>query len=233
MRLMHPCLAEPICFTENQIPVLVSENPVLFRSMVRDLCAQAEGGCGAFVLSRNYEVLDCARVLEVVVDHLHPGASSKKLSAKLTTALKRFAQQELQLETTEALEKLYGYIAMLCERFDHPLTFSQEMDMAPILKACGVRLDLEDGELGENLLDYLTACQALCAVECFVLVDLKAYLSAQELDLFYQAVQYRKLNVLVLESHTSVVWHPCEQVRLLDEDLCELALEKTEGRRYD
>lgn len=46
MRLTHPLLSASIHWQENKTPVLVAENPKLFRQMVFSLAEQAPGGGG-------------------------------------------------------------------------------------------------------------------------------------------------------------------------------------------
>ena len=61
MRLVHPLLSRPIHFQEGQVQLLIAEDPRIFRELVRELSAQSAGEEGSFVLSLNFEPLDCAR----------------------------------------------------------------------------------------------------------------------------------------------------------------------------
>ena len=56
MKLVHLLLSRPIQFRENSIPVLVMENPVVFRRLVADLIHQSEGKGGEFILSIRWTV---------------------------------------------------------------------------------------------------------------------------------------------------------------------------------
>ena len=55
----------------------------------------------------------------------------------------------------------------------------------------------------------------------FVFVNLKAFLSENEITLFYQSVFYEKLSVLLLESGQKEPVRSCEEMRIIDKDLCE------------
>ena len=52
-------------------------------------------------------------------------------------------------------------------------------------------------------------------------MNLKAFLSENEITLFYQSVFYEKLSVLLLESGQKETVRPYEEVRIIDKDLCE------------
>ena len=68
------------------------------------------------------------------------------------------------------------------------------------------------------LIDGLTKHQ------CFALVNAQAYFSAEELTKLYAMARYRKLALLMIESHISSPL-PGEDIRLFDADLCELTLD--------
>ena len=58
----------------------------------------------------------------------------------------------------------------------------------------------------------------------YVLVNAKAFFSAAELEKLYKMARYRKLCLLLLEPRAGTIL-PGEQIRLFDEDLCELTLD--------
>ena len=60
--------------------------------------------------------------------------------------------------------------------------------------------------------------------QCFVLVNAKAFFSAAELEKLYKMARYRKLCLLLLEPRAGTTL-PGEEIRLFDEDLCELTLD--------
>ena len=63
---------------------------------------------------------------------------------------------------------------------------------------------------------------------CFVLVHAKAFFSSDELRRLYDMAAYKKWNLLLLESHQYPERLDGEEHRLIDDDLCELMLDKME-----
>ena len=57
---------------------------------------------------------------------------------------------------------------------------------------------------------------------CLRKQGLKAYLSDEELRLFYRSVFYEKLSVLLIESWQRETALPEEQATIVDKDLCVL-----------
>ena len=73
----------------------------------------------------------------------------------------------------------------------------------------------------EQLLEMMRLHRECFRKRLFVFVNLKSFFSENEITLFYQSVFYEKLSVLLLESGQKEPVRPCEEVRIIDKDLCE------------
>ena len=221
MKLAHPLLSSPIAFCENQIPVLVLENAAAFREFAVELLQQSEGQEGTFALSRADRCLDCAEHLNVFLDFLHPPELEKRLQSKLITALLREAQETLAGETLQFSRAVQEYMGKLAALADYPWPLSKVKTPA-LLKAMDFRADLSLSAC-EALLEQMTLLHGLAKDQCFVLVNAKAFFSAAEMEKLYKMARYA--------NSASCCWnqrrdHPArEQIRLFDEDLCELTLD--------
>lgn len=216
-------LSAPIHWRENVIPILVVEHPKLFRQFVFTLSRQAEGEEGEFVLSLDYNPLDCGEHLQVVRDYTAFSLDDRKLQNRFQSLLQVAIREELP-EKTDCLQRvIVDYLETVATTMEYPVTFSDGEYALTLLKAlkCHPVLDGE-GPL-EQLVQYLELYNGLMKNQCFVLVGAHMYFSEEELLGFYRLVGYRKWRVLLLESHmTSPLLG--EEVYLLDQDLCELHL---------
>lgn len=226
MRLMHPCLLQPIQLTDDRIQVLVIENQNLFAKFVSDLLLQADGMGDSLVLSKNYKPIELSAAMEVILDFFRLSAEQKRIQAKLNAHLKRLAQQELQFETAEILSQIGGYYQKLSELSDFTLTYELSEDVAPLIKLGAIHIELDGTSPAERLLDYMDVCSDLCGISCFALVNLKSFLSNDQLELLYKTALYKKLRLLLLESTCRVGGlERYEHTLLIDSDMCELTLE--------
>ena len=73
----------------------------------------------------------------------------------------------------------------------------------------------------EQLLEMMRLHRECFRKRLFVFVNLKSFFSENEITLFYQSVFYEKLSVFLLESGQKEPVRPCEEVRIIDKDLCE------------
>ena len=87
MRLAHPLLSSPLHWKEGRVPVWVIEAPETFRSMVFMLSEQAQGEEGDFVLSLDYETLDCAEHVHVLRDLMCLSLDDRKLQNRFQARL--------------------------------------------------------------------------------------------------------------------------------------------------
>ena len=230
MKLMHPLFSSPICFTENRIQVLTIENPRMFRELVFELRAQAEGKDGRFVLSLKDHPLDCGVSLHVISDYSQIKTIEKRIQTKLLAALLEVAREELAEDTMLFTQEVQRYLGRLAAFADYPVVYEQSENLQEVLKAMDFHVDFSDLESHEALYEHISLCNRVMKYPCFVLVHAKAFFSREELRSIYEMAQYRKWNLLLLESYQQEERLEQEDHRLFDADLCELVLEDTEKK---
>lgn len=224
MRLAHPQLSEPIKFRENTIPVLVLEDPKLFRDWVFALTEQAGGEAGPFVLSVNYEIIDCADHLNVIRDFHDYPLDGRRLNNKFQSLLQTIMREELAYETDKLQNSIAEYLGRVRVEIGYPSENNEGEYAVQLLKALKFRPSLDDDTDIEKLIGYLDLNTGLLKAQCFILVCAKSYFSSAELQELYKMVIYKKWHVLLVEP--CIREHlPNESTIILDSDLCELRLD--------
>jgi len=115
----------------------------------------------------------------------------------------------------------------LSNRQPTTLEFS-DLDIVAIFRAMNVVFAPSESLL-EHLCDYIDVCSEYRKIALFVFVNLKSYLSEEDLELFYSHLAYYKRNVLLLERCESPL-HPMEKVIIIDDDLCEIGFLKDDNK---
>ncbi len=223
MMIMHSVFSTPIHFDENQINILVVEHPKALTDMLLTLLKQSEGDDGSFVLSENYTPLDFAKEAEIVISPFEIDINQRKILTKLHQKLTSLAiGEENFLKTKELMRCHSEYLGELLQQADYHLSFCDEFDVANLFKLADIRINTDSRNLIESLTDYLTIYAELCKTSCFIFVNLKSYLSDEELLDLYQFIQYKKLNILLIESIYRKQISPIEKIRVIDADMCEI-----------
>ncbi len=229
MKLMNPLFSKPICFKENSIPVLVLENPVIFRRVVSELIGQSEGKEGEFVLSRKDKPLECCGCMNVLFDYVHLHTVEKKVQTKLIAALLKSVQETMAMDTYQLSWTIQNYLGKLASLADYPVAYEQSENLSVLLKAMEFRVDLEGLPAYEALYEQIMLIHRTTKNQCFVLVNAKSFFSEKELIQLYKMVQYQKINLMLLESHAHKPLYPFEAITLFDEEMCELTLDSHEN----
>ena len=135
MRLTHPLLSSPIHWSEGRIPVLILEHPRIFRQLVFELSGQAAGEDGEFVLSFEYETLDCGAHLHVLRDYFSLSLDDRKLQNQFQKVLQFTIREELPEATDHLQQEIVRYLGLIAVQLDYPLSFTEGEYILPLLTA--------------------------------------------------------------------------------------------------
>ena len=224
MRLSHPLFSQHLHWKEGRVPVITAESQQVFRQMVFMLSGQAHGESGDFVLSLDYEPLDCAEHLHVLCDYIHLPLDDRKLQNRFQARLQWTVREELAALTDELQRSIAQYLQLLIRTVDYPVCFTEGEYVLPLLKALKCQPILDGEHPLERLMQYIELYSSLMKHQCFVLVNAHTYFSNTELTELYRMAGYEKWNILLLEQRLNKPL-PCEDILLLDETLCELRLD--------
>lgn len=223
MKLTHPFLEKPIVFEENKVNVLVIENQRTFTELISELFEQMSGTEGRFILSHDLKRLDLKKEVEIIIDLFTLDFNQKKIIAKLYTQLKEMAIGcDYYLDSTHLLGEIIQYLEKIFQTTQYPLVYLQEMDITAIFKVAEVKLETSYINLIEKVLDYLAIVEEFCCISFFIFVNLKCYLSDEEVEQVYNYVSYKKLHILLLENTMREKRFEMEKIHIIDADLCEI-----------
>ncbi|MBT9818523.1 type II-A CRISPR-associated protein Csn2 [Butyricicoccus faecihominis] len=219
MTLTYPLLSAPISFAENEIPVLIIENPMELRNFLYDLKCQISGQEGMSVLSENFEPIEIANSLILLTDILSVDFTTRKLINRIyeEIALAAANHADTLRNSMIALNQIALQIATEME-FD--VNFVELTDPTPILKQFNFSVDVSNLSCVERLTLYIKLQQRFLKKKLVAVYNLKACLSSDELNLFYQTILYEKLHILLIEDIQRR--HPLsiEHTFIIDRDLC-------------
>ncbi len=231
MLLTHPIFSKPIEFVENNIQILIIENPAFLSKFLCELLAQHKNKEGNFVLSKNFNPLPISKNIEIITDIFSININSRPIMTKLLDELKTKAHDEdFYIKTQEFKFLVSQYIENLLHESDYKLSFSEDLEIQNILKACEVEVENtpyseENFSLLDFIVEYCDICTRLLKISCIVFVNLKSFLSKEEILLFYEEVMYKKYSILLIENHQAEDTIKIEKVRIIDKDLCEIILD--------
>lgn len=224
MKLVHPAFENQIVIYENKANVIVIENPELLTDIVFELKNQISGKEGSFILSNNMEYISLSKAAEICVDPFSLDFNSRKLISNLYEKLRKIAlDEDMYLDTAKVTGDILLYIENLLFSLDSDfLEYNLDIDITSIFKCAEVKFSTDYEKLSERLLDYMSIYNEYCNTGLFVFVNLKSYISNDELRNLYDTLFYRKINILLIESMERNHVLDCELLHVIDNDLCQI-----------
>ena len=204
MRLVFSGLENPLKLTTGETSVLQVENSALFARIVSSL----QTGLGhqamePYSLWEDDGEVKPGNALMVVPDALNLPWDDRAFMTTITKRVERefLEDEDLRMQVEEAERAIKMRLSRLNLGFNADLGFGLEWDLKRYLKFLGFgAAPQEDRSFLDNLLNFLSfALDAGCR-KTIVFVNLKTFLTENELQMLYDHVFFLKLSLLLLEN---------------------------------
>jgi len=223
MKLVHPMIEQHIVLNENIINVLVVENSRLLSELIIDLKNQTEGKDGKFVLSNDGNIKHISKNVVLVLNIFSIDINERKILNKLYQQLQEISVNEkYYLDTINLKATISKFIISLEEDLTFDIDYEQEFSMVSLFKASNVKIYTENSSIIENIIEYIKVIEELINDKLFIFINLKSFLSNDDIQELYKFVCYNKTNILLLENKKYNKEFPEEKVIIIDNDLCEI-----------
>lgn len=199
MRLVYTGYNLEIKLIENQINVITIENTEMFSKIVSDLWSQMEGGEGGFILSDNDKILNIAKNLEFIVNPVAVNCNDKKILSKLYKELENMAMEELYENLSKLNSDIVATLDLIIKRATYGLESELQLDVTGLFKLYDVKFPKGELNLAERLIEYLSICHQICGIKVFVFLNLKQFMSDEEIDGIYEFACYEKIHLILFE----------------------------------
>jgi CRISPR-associated protein Csn2 len=220
MKIVHSEIDTQFVFN-GKINVLVVEDGRLFRKYCEEIFTQTQGGEGLFVLSEDDKILPISKYAFCIYDYFFLCLDDKKYINKLYADLCATADEKFTQETAELMSGFDNFFEKLNAESDIPLEYTEEAPVAALLKCFGIKPLSVFPTFLEKLIAYIDGIRAFTATKLFCFINLKSFLSKEELALFYDYAKKNELSVILFESKCAEK-NESEFTVVIDKDLCEI-----------
>lgn len=220
MKLVIPKYGISITLQENKVSILTVENPEAYTWIVGDLWRQCNGQIGEIILSEIDELLKISSKMELIFNPYGINCNERKILSKLYTEIQAHCRESLEEKFLQINSEVISLLENVFTMVSYPMNIQYEMDFEGLLKLFDAKIDIEEVDLATYMLEYMKIKKKILKVDVFVAVNLKQFLSDEELMELYKSLWYEKIFLLILEG---VETRPCisgEKRILLDYDLC-------------
>lgn len=216
---MFPWLDRPLWIVENQVQLLVIEDPVVLRRTLRELSEQIAGEPGRVVLGVDDVPVELSEAAVLITDPFRPWEESRKLTNRVLQEASMAAGAFPDC-VGRVLLSLQELASEVCAALDFNAACTVPTGPEPLMRLLGVRADVSDLDVAELLLETMRLHQRLLGKRLFFLYGVRRLLTREELEQFYRSIFYEKLSVVLLEPAQTEAQLPGEVVTILDRDLC-------------
>lgn len=104
------------------------------------------------------------------------------------------------VKTQEMKQYLQEYLLQLEQETDYILDLADEIDFASLFKAFGIKYEVLEENFLERLVRYMRIVERLLKKKLFVFVNLRSYLSNQQIDELIKEATYQEIQLLLIET---------------------------------
>lgn len=221
IRLAYTLFEGPIELQENTVEVIVLENQKAYREFIFELKNSFQGQESKIVFSKDYDEISVTKGFDLICDALFCDINNKRILAKMVSNLKDIAvSPEHYLNTLEVCGTINSFLSTLVQTSECSLSFN-EVDIDILLKAVNIKVDTENTNFLEKLCEYVLLLNECCGINTYVFIGLKTFLTKEELVDFYKLLNYKKINLILVENKIDCSLNN-EHITLIDGDLCNI-----------
>lgn len=224
MKLVNVDYQLEILLKENEVNILVVENPYAYTSLVQSIWKQCEGINGKWILSKQDISLNIPKSMKCIINPFSININEKSIITKLYQELKYLSDENFLIESNHLNSQIVQFIDQLTNSTSYPLIFNTDYNVTNLLKLYDVKLDTTGDSFLERIVEYLKVMNQICHINIFVFVGIKQYLSEEELQQLYEFIFYEKIYLILFESKQYKILDN-ENIFIIDKDLCIIDIE--------
>lgn len=220
MKLLERELGIEVELKENVISVIVLEDSTLRLSLIEELYQQLVGKEGNWLLIENEKNYDLDKYVELIVEPFSLQLNNKKIKTKLYQDIKIIADDCFGLQGLELHSHICNYLENLLEKTLYPIKYEDEWNVLDLLKLYNVEIEESYDDVCEKLFDYVKLMNQVCGIQIFITVNLKQYLTDNQLLELYKLARYSKIQLVLIEFNMYNKKVEGEEIYILDNDAC-------------
>lgn len=159
-------------------------------------------------------------------DYIDLSLSNKTLLNKLYKYIDNtvFTDPEERMNLENLISRLKQYFLETVKCLNVDLDVSPQIDVKDVCAMIGLAPFVAEESIAAKLEQYITVCSELKLCKVMVLVQVKAYLSSEELEMIYRCALRNRMGLVLLESVHRERKLFAEKKIFIDEDFSDIIL---------
>lgn len=222
MNIITPHLEHALEIKAQALNTLVIEDTKIFTNFLNAWINTSAKRTQEFQLIEEDREIDISKYTELLFDVFSPEINQSSLLKKLYQELESDLNGEEMYQKKIDLEsRLYALTDDLMYRSRFPIV-AGEIHYDLLFKAVGLQFEFAGDSVLERLVDYMKIAYELSGKRLFVIVNLDSFLDQEELVALENFLRYNEIRVLALQNRITREGLESENLRIIDQDLCEI-----------
>ena len=225
MKIVTNFIDNEIAVQNNNLFNIEVENKAYFYRLINEFNLISKGviSDNIFFLDEDDNELNLLNKIDLYIDYFNIEFNSKKIINNLYKMLKTNINEEDKAKINKYYLKIKSILAKSFLDYNLPLVINDEFDIDTILKLLKVTIDSKNNLL-DNLLLLIDINNNFKINELLIFVNLKQYLTLEELNEFYKYSIYNDIKILLIDSQCYGVTNKFEKKLIIDGNLDEFLL---------
>lgn len=225
MKIVVDFIDNEIVVQNNSVVNIEIENKTYFYRLINELNLISKGilSDNIFFLDENNNEISLLNKIDLYIDYFNIELNSKKIINNLYKLLKNNIDEEDKTKINKCYSQIKKTLSKSFINYNLSLTINDEFDIDNILKLLKVSIDLKNNLL-DNLLLLIDINNSLKLNELLIFVNLKQYLTMDELNELYKYSLYNDVKILLIDSQCYGTTNKFEKKLIIDGNLDEFLL---------
>ncbi len=225
MKLIINYFENEISFEENIINVIEVENQKYFYRIVNDLneCSNGIVNDNINFFDADFNNIDLSGKIKMVIDYFNIELNDKKTVNEIEKFILKNIDDKAKKEIINLYLKILKNYNSVANKLEIPLIYNDEIQYDKLIKIIGYSVDKKQ-DLLDNLLLLIDIERIFKLNRLIVFVNLKQYLSFDEIIELYKYSIYNDVKILLIDSTKYDKKCDYEKKLIIDSELDEFAL---------
>lgn len=225
MKLIIKYIDNDIELKENEIRAIEIENKRYFYRIVKDLynIYDNELSEDIYLIDDNNKEINVSNKIKIFIDYFNFKLDSKKYTNDITKYINKILSEETKETLLNQYKKIINLYKKELNNIDLPLVLDTDLDIENITKLIKVSINTNK-ELINNLFTLIDLENIFQTKNILVFINLKQYLSKEEIEELYKYSIYNGINLLLIDSQSYGTTLTNERKLIIDENLDEFML---------
>ncbi len=213
-----------ISFENGSVAVLEIENKDYFYYLVNDLIQLENGSFVENIRFLENDGTECSHItFKVIANYFVFSFDSTKMNNYVMKQILGSIESKEKENINKEFQKICKCFLEILGKIDLPLSFEDELNMESFIKLLKVRI-FSKNKLIDNLLLLIEISKLLENNDLLVFVNLKQYLTKEELVELYKYSIYNEVKIFLIDSQAYGIKLDYEKKLLIDENMDEFVI---------